>query len=272
MFGRKINLHEELVFENVLPFLDLPTIGNLTTAYKNIYKYCHKKNFNSFWQNIIAKHNLYPSIRPYPTNTQNYFTIFLRLCESNTCFECLQKNVYNIHPFYRIYICNFCQKTSQIFSCLAYGNAKTYLNDDDLNKLPSYTYISQFPYRAQRVFLHSDVIQMYNNHPITFKRSARLEELQNALSVIGITVRYDSELCQDYIEGRTTVELGDLVEKLAFMKYLHEYTDYKEQLETEVQHLRLQFGCFYPGIWKEAGEFVKLQYVIPDVWPWLQTL
>jgi hypothetical protein len=57
---------------------------------------------------------------------------------------------------------------------------------------------------------------------------------------------------------------------MAFMNYLHEYTDYREKVEDEVEALADEYGGYYQGIWREASHYVKEEYERPDSWPWLE--
>lgn len=260
---------EEVMFYSVLSFLKIDEIANFAISYKSFLKYCHKTSLETHWETLIYRNRMFPVLREYPEGYNKPFTMFLRLSNPTRCFGCLCEGAFETHPFFKIKICNFCIR-KDAFRCINYQNARSFLNDSALNTLPSFTYISD---SSMRIFLFSDVCNTYNNirkFPMNYvKKSMRLQEITDALKILRLEPRTDSELCRDYIEGVSYQPIETIVETMAFMRYLHEYTDYKSKLEECVMYLRNTYGCFYTGIWRDASEFCQKQYDIPDKWPWL---
>lgn len=60
------------------------------------------------------------------------------------------------------------------------------------------------------------------------KRRERTAELEEALNARGLELRSDSELCDDYIEGKNVYSLERIVDIMEEMKFYHEQTDYPE--------------------------------------------
>lgn len=141
-----------------------------------------------------------------------------------------------------------------------------------------------------KLYLLSDVVKVAGNRDVTAIRLKRQEatekrrqtlagqklqrriELVTALANVGLVLRGDSELCSTYINGTSPgkefgVEM--IVNEMAFMRYLHEYTDYPTRVEQEATFLSDWYGGYYPGIWKEAAAIAKTAYTPPPSWPWL---
>jgi len=100
----------------------------------------------------------------------------------------------------------------------------------------------------------------------------RCKQLTTALQGLGLTRRKDSRLCAAFeagepIPGFTSV--ARIAREMAFMRWLHESTDYEERVEERVEELRDEAGHFYPGINNDARDEVKAEMDPPEVWPWL---
>lgn len=99
----------------------------------------------------------------------------------------------------------------------------------------------------------------------------RTEELKKELSKISLDIRSDSVMCKEYISGKD-IELKDVVNEMATMHFLHNYTTYKEDLEKVAQYLVQTKGPFR-GVWRNAAQIVKVYFVakgLPDKWPWIE--
>jgi hypothetical protein len=99
-------------------------------------------------------------------------------------------------------------------------------------------------------------------------RQERCNQISNALAKVGCTLRQDSHICREFIEnGRGCI--NEIADKMAFLRWLHEYTDYKNKLEFEIQTQDDKYG-FYPGISLVCAQEVQGLYHPPSQWPWRQ--
>lgn len=108
-------------------------------------------------------------------------------------------------------------------------------------------------------------------------RKERADTLRAALAALGLERRNDSRLSDAFEEGAPlhgfqTAEA--VASEMALMRYLHEYTDYSNELEWEVERLHEQEGHFYRGIYGDARTRVKAKFTrrgaVPLQWPWLE--
>ena len=78
-------------------------------------------------------------------------------------------------------------------------------------------------------------------------------------------------MCDQFIEhGTKEHSLLEVMETMARMKYIHEYTDYQDVLEREVEAEGEESG-FYDGIWRQTAEEVQCysEFQLPKKLPWL---
>lgn len=111
------------------------------------------------------------------------------------------------------------------------------------------------------------------------ERTVREEELQVALSELGLTLREDSTLCRNYIEYGDKADISNvdlIAHRMAETRYLHEYCNFNLGYNLARGVIRYLNGPMPPPQWQEtirqcvlltsnAGEF-------PPSWPWLQGL
>jgi hypothetical protein len=105
------------------------------------------------------------------------------------------------------------------------------------------------------------------------KMVKREDLLIDALEELGLSLRGDSSLCDAFIDGGLAMSADEVAEEMAFMKYLHDFTDYRKRVETEVESLKKENDGYYPtGVWRMASDAIKSHFVKPETWPWLITL
>lgn len=287
------SIPEELFWEYLFPMLDTNSLSQFIVSNKNMLKFSRKNH--EWWNKRIKKEHLYQSKRSYPEYKQYPGIVFLRLGYNNKknkyCFSCLQKTT-KFHDIYKIYVCKDCSKTKTPYQMVTRTTAmKEYcLKGKEVDELkclqvPNPRFKSASP---MRLYMLTDVLAKKGNRNIEeikekknqslLKRRQKKEQLQeerrkkleNALQQVGVEWRNDSELCEMYVSSKKTDwELEQIVNEMAFMKYLYNYTDYRIRLEEEVEKIHHYEGCYYQGIWKEASDYVKSQYPIPSKWPWL---
>lgn len=104
------------------------------------------------------------------------------------------------------------------------------------------------------------------------RENERKEKLSEALKSVGLVIRNDSRLCQNYISGELN-NLEYIKKKMCQMKYLHEYIDirkYKKRAKEEFSFLKSIYGYVnIPFIDLVEEEFLK-ENEYPDVYPWLE--
>jgi hypothetical protein len=104
-------------------------------------------------------------------------------------------------------------------------------------------------------------------------RNQREDLLIDALEELGLSLRGDSSLCEEFIDGGLSMSANEVAEEMAFMKYLHDFTDYRKRVKAEVESLKEENEGYYPtGVWRMASDAIKSQFVKPETWPWLITL
>jgi hypothetical protein len=286
-------LPEFVLLENVFSFLDATSICNLIVSCKCMLKVCTINHNNYWWRRALSRYGLYTSQRTLPEYADKPGIAFLRLTpmhKKKSCFSC-QFPTSSINQFYRIPLCGDCQRHKDQYRCVTRTTAmRDYcLKSKEVDKLeyvsaPNPYYRSAAP---MKLYLLSDVVHVQGSrdvdaiqqkkiestekrrNTIAGKQEVRRNELVNALEMLGLVLRSDSELCDKYIKGsRDAWSLNALVDEMAFMKYLHEYTDYETRLEKEVKHIA-DYNGYYNGIWREAAEYTKQRYTRPTVWPWI---
>lgn len=289
------SLPEFVVLGNLLPFLDVNSISSLLVTCKCMFKVCVAQYNNCWWRRALRTYGLYRSSRLLPECNDQPGIAFLRLSEVTTkkgrcCFSC-RAPTSSINRFYMIPLCRTCQQNKDQYQCVTRTTAmREYcLKGKEVDDL-EYTSVKNPYYRSaapMKLYLLSDVIRVQGSRDIetiqlkkeearekrkktiSDKQEARKKELVGALDKVGLELRYDSELCERYIKGSSSAwSLDAVVKEMAFMKYLHEYTDYSTRLEEEVEQIA-KYDGYYSGIWREAADYTKQRYTRPDVWPWL---
>jgi hypothetical protein len=102
------------------------------------------------------------------------------------------------------------------------------------------------------------------------KMDKREDLLIDALEELGLSLRGDSSLCEAFINGGLSMSANEVAEEMAFMKYLHEFTDYRKRVKAEVESLMEENEGYYPmGVWRMASDAIKSHFVKPEAWPWL---
>lgn len=99
----------------------------------------------------------------------------------------------------------------------------------------------------------------------------RQKRLEASLSELKLQIRTDSQMCREYIQGKD-ISLDDVVQEMATMHYLYQYTTYKQDLEKAVEYLINSKGAFR-GVWRMAAQAAKLIHVsrgMPTTWPWME--
>jgi hypothetical protein len=107
------------------------------------------------------------------------------------------------------------------------------------------------------------------------RKQNRKEILIKALNEHGLTLRSDSKLCQEFIDGNIKQNRLDwVVERMCQMKFLFEYFDMKKEIEKAKEEQDDEFNSGYiPDISPfEQAEMNILQRIngYPKVFPWLE--
>ena len=112
-------------------------------------------------------------------------------------------------------------------------------------------------------------------HTMAESAERREHQLTLALDRIGLSTRGDSFLCKTFVARGPTREwsLEAVVERMAQMKFLHEYTDFRRTLGAIRNAYKAE------GAWWDARETEReAEHVVlrkrrgwPSPWPWLPT-
>jgi len=281
-----------LCFENLFVFLDPVSVSNMIVSCKEFRKGFQLREYDGCWREFIKKRKLYDRYRECPEFQHNHLMMTLRLTCKNECFSCLGTTKVKNHSSYNIRVCHECQITKPIYTQITRSTAmKEYcLKGKEVDELAHIVvknpvFSSAAP---MRLYILNDVLEISKNRDVEAikqkkqmslekrrktvadKKEIRKQQLIDALHNIGLELRSDSELCEQYLDGKIqNMSLAQLVREMAVMKYLYEYTDYENRLEEKVDELSDSAGYYYSGIWRQASDIVKIRYAIPHHWPWL---
>lgn len=275
------SLPTDVIFE-ILACADDKSLVHLVTT-------CHRLRSlvsvnDRFWSFRLS--SVVNSERPCPLGLVRPGSRFLRVGTRDRCYNCHETGTKQ-HLFYSFIVCSTCDLTH--FQCVTKKTAVKdfFLKDPQLETLET----REESKPRSVLYLVSDVINLARQvhgkdiedvrrekkeaaakraEARRLLREHRRMNLESALAKLGLSLRSDSELCHLYImHGERSIFLDTLVDEMAFMKYLYEYTDYPDALEDEVERLQHESGYYYPGIWRDASISVKMKYSRPPTWPWL---
>ena len=220
-----------------------------------------------------------------------------RCGKNKLCFGCLRKTT-STHPLHRVSMCLDCSRSLFPTICKSRAFEKYDMIEADLAGLMSVS--ARNPYGtdkpAMTLYLERDVAEWCDRHrdviaervearalkraAIQNLRERRRASLEKALGKKGLVLRDDSELCALYIKGRKRIETNDgeivsltlafIVQEMCIMRYLHEYTRFREMVEEEVEEIHFAYDYYPRGVYRMAHDAVKCRIPIPDVFPWLQ--
>ncbi len=135
-----------------------------------------------------------------------------------------------------------------------------------------------YPYKHTYEYIRIDKKYIYN---IPDLKNSRKIELMTLLYKSGLELRKDSSLCGRYIDDGTYLYgdcIEDIVTRMCQMKFLYDYTEYRQQLRVNYRELRLGYEdldiyvrdvSFYGVDPKKYTEDQILQTTpFPEVWPW----
>jgi len=108
------------------------------------------------------------------------------------------------------------------------------------------------------------------------KNIMRREKLFNALHKVGLVLRDDSKLCENYINGETKkIKIKDIVKRMCQMKYLFEYCHMDECKQKALEEQRETLEAWYfPDcyVFDEAERMALNEYSYgeyPEIYPWI---
>ena len=102
----------------------------------------------------------------------------------------------------------------------------------------------------------------------------RKTQLVAELAVLGLDRRADSRLCRAFEAGTPISGFATpkrIADEMALMRWLHNHTNYRQELQRKVATLRDEEGHYYEGINADARDTVKAmrKFQPPTTWPWL---
>lgn len=104
-------------------------------------------------------------------------------------------------------------------------------------------------------------------------QSTRVKALLVKLEANGLHLRDDSRICKAYLQAAPICGFEtptEIAHEMAFMRWLHEHTDYEMKVECMVQELRAQNDSrYYCGIYSDARHLAKREFDAPKTWPWM---
>ena len=103
------------------------------------------------------------------------------------------------------------------------------------------------------------------------EKIGRKRQLKNELERMGLILRNDSVLCNEYIEGISEYSIEYIVQTMCEMKYLYEYCNMKACKKKARADADMTF--YYPGMISDIATEIALDKYsngkFPDVFPWL---
>ena len=116
---------------------------------------------------------------------------------------------------------------------------------------------------------------------LTAEQEERFARLSDAMQLVGLVIRQDSELCWDYIlygdKAKLTNDVGDISQRMAKAEYLHKYCDFQLGYDIAQNLAKKRAKGGQPPLpqqhWFQCINECVLQTTLlgeyPDVWPWL---
>lgn len=98
-----------------------------------------------------------------------------------------------------------------------------------------------------------------------YLQEQRYNTSKRHLNMIGLEIREDSTLCNNYIIGDDKFVIKHIIDVMSQMKYLYEYCDYKKFIEKAKKN-----GKFDKENVKKQALDAKSNGVYPTVFPWKQ--
>jgi hypothetical protein len=256
--------------------------------------------YNNYWKPLCEKIKMKRRIEP-----TSYAIMYIKL-KNSFCFDCWKKTTCLDH-FFQIPICYGCRKDNLNLKMITKTTAKTeyHLTDIDLKKL-EYFETKNPHYRCgsnMTLFLESDVKkyvdekygESFENIKLEKetkkakrkknkenKKTIRRSELSNELQKVGLKIRNDSKLCENYIDGSLSNEwsLKKVVDMCCEMHWLYNYTNYKKKLNrslnNEIEICKSWDGRYYfSDIYDDVEPTVRNKIIkenggLPIVYPWLK--
>jgi DNA repair protein len=228
---------------------------------------------------------------------------------NSLCFECGKATTRKAH-FYDFFVCAPCSQADNTrYELITKSRARTEfcLTEKEVQTSFESIAVPNPHYRAgppMTLFLLSDVkafaVTKYgssqglveeqnrrkeNRERKQIAREDRMEErrvaLRDALARVGLEIRPDSRLCQGFINNTLEAHwtLDKVVEMIAEMRWLHEYTPYRDELNRAVTdyagYLRqdMRWADAFPMAHEECEPDVRRsilqRFPRPEIWPWI---
>lgn len=199
-------------------------------------------------------------------------------------------------------LCKDCNLLDKYITVTKTDCKKKYsLTDEDLGTLNEY--VTKCPYGMATHYLKDQVLELasikHNSNPDEvenkimeikrvkaeerdkkkqIKQNKRKEKLVSELRKVGLTLRDDSVLCQNYIDGDDSEDLEWIIYRMCQMKYLYEYCNMDEcKDEAYEEYCNIRAEGYYPDfkVSEKAEEIALKKYSngkYPKVFPWLKNL
>jgi len=221
------------------------------------------------------------------------------------CIECGDNNG-QVRQILKKVLCSYCKELDK-YKLIVKTTAKTkyLIKDSDLVDFESYT--GKCRYGSGTFFLENEIrefcaykydvdsdylddylndIKADKNNKIAMQRQERerkqrvlqahrKDELVRSLKDVGLVLRADSVLCQNYINGIGDESLESIVERMCQMKYLFEYCNMNScKAQAYREFVNDGDDNYYPGLVFDRAEEIALNKYsngsYPEIFPWLR--
>jgi len=243
-------------------------------------------DFNNLWINKcshIATNNRRFIFKSYGLTFLKYINLL--------CFYCFDKCTYKTinNPFYHLPICSICQKIYLPMITKTTAKNRYLLTNTQLAELPSICVDNPHYRKASNMtlflekdcqYVAADDLEEKIQHKLdaSNKRKENRQEreisLKNALTKVGLKIRPDSKLCQEFIDDRLDEDIWTLdkvVEMCQEMNWLHTKTNYRQLLKTaisdEIELYKSYSNCYnfqdiYDDIEPQIRKKIKDEFLL----------
>lgn len=182
----------------------------------------------------------------------NYYNLFKFLFKNN-CYICYELNLTKYQHNY-----NICYK------CTNKVVHKNIINDSRYVKCNEIKCI-KYPYYNLNEFISK--YRDYKVGCVIFKMNYKKTKLETELKKVQLPIPTQSQLCKDYITGRTNLDVNHIINIIVKNHYLYNYTAYDAFINIYTN----KYKYSYKKAKYLSKKMVLNNFKYPSKWPWITT-